>query len=140
MNIEQVLLKDYYRFIKEKSKFKELLIVLPDTPQSFYNFPTIIFREQSNSDFIRSETTNRTEYADNVIYQVDIYTKNVILDRQEYVAKEIIDELKNLTYEFFRKVGFRRMSSTRGEYIDISVKRQIMTFNARIQSWNNYII
>lgn len=140
MNIEQDLLKDYYRFIKEKSIFREVLTVLPDTPQSFYGFPTIIFRNQTDSDNISGLTTNRVEYTDNVIYQVDIYTKNVVVNGKEYVAKDVINELKYLTYDYFRNIGFRRNSSTRGEYIDLSVERQVMTFSATIQSWNNYII
>lgn len=140
MDIEQDLLKKYYRFIKAKSIFKEVLTILPDTPQSFYDFPTIIFREQSNSDTTSGKTTNRIEYADYVIYQVDIYTKNVILDGKEYAAKDVISELKILTHNFFRNLGFNRSSSTRGEYLDLNVKRQVMTFIATIQSWNKYII
>ena len=50
MNLEVGLLKEYNSFIKANSVFKDKLLVLPDTPQSFSNFPTIIFKEANNSD------------------------------------------------------------------------------------------
>lgn len=137
--MEQDITKAYYKFIKEKSKFKDVLKVFPDTPQSFYDFPTIVLYEMSNSDNTRLMTTNRIEYGDDVTYKVDIYTKNITLDGKEYVAKEVINELKELTSIFFRNLGFRRNSSTRGEYIDLSIKRHVMIFSAGVQSWNNYI-
>lgn len=140
MNIEVELLKEYNSFIKTNSVFKDKLLVLPDTPQSFSNFPTIIFKEANNSDSIDLMTLNRMEYGDDLTYQVEIYTKDVILGNTTYHSRVVINELKDLTAKFFRNVGFTRTSSQRGEYIDINVKRHIMIFNATQQSWNNRII
>ena len=140
MNIEVGLLKEYNSFIKANSVFKDKLIVLPDTPQSFYNFPTIIFKEANNVDNLSLMTLNRMEYGDDLTYQVEIYTKDVILGNTTYHSRVVINELKDLTAKFFRNVGFTRTSSQRGEYIDINVKRHIMIFNATQQSWNGRII
>ena len=140
MNIEVGLLKEYNSFIKTNSVFKDKLIVLPDTPQSFSNFPTIIFKEANNVDNLSLMALNRMEYGDDLTYQVEIYTKDVILGNTTYHSRVVINELKDLTAKFFRNVGFTRTSSQRGEYIDINVKRHIMIFNATRQSWNNRII
>lgn len=140
MNIEVGLLKEYNSFIKANSVFKDKLLVLPDTPQSFSNFPTIIFKEANNYDSTDLMTLNRMEYGDDLTYQVEIYTKDVVIGNTTYHSRVIINELKDLTAKFFRNVGFTRTSSQRGEYIDINVKRHIMIFNATRQSWDNRII
>lgn len=139
MNIEVDLLKEYNAFMKKNSVFAEKLQILPDTPQSFSKFPTIIFKEQDNTDNLSLLTLNRLEFGDNLIYQVDIYTKNITINGTEYNSRVIINELKNLTAKFFKYCGFQREGSTRGEYTDINVKRQAMLFSGSLSSWNKNI-
>ena len=139
MNIEVDLLKEYNAFMKKNSVFAEKLQILPDTPQSFSKFPTIIFKEQDNTDNLSLLTLNRLEFGDNLIYQVDIYTKNITINGTEYNSRVIINELKDLTAKFFKYCGFQREGSTRGEYTDINVKRQIMLFSGSLSSWNKNI-
>ena len=139
MNIEVDLLKEYNAFMKKNSVFAEKLQILPDTPQSFSKFPTIIFKEQDNTDNLSLLTLNRLEFGDNLTYQVDIYTKNITINGTEYNSRVIINELKNLTAKFFKYCGFQREGSTRGEYTDINVKRQIMLFSGSLSSWNKKI-
>lgn len=139
MNIEVDLLKEYNAFMKKNSVFAEKLQILPDTPQSFSKFPTIIFKEQDNTDNLSLLTLNRLEFGDNLTYQVDIYTKNITINGTEYNSRVIINELKNLTAKFFKYCGFQREGSTRGEYTDINVKRQTMLFSGSLTSWNKNI-
>lgn len=139
MNIEVDLLKEYNAFMKKNSVFAEKLQILPDTPQSFSKFPTIIFKEQDNTDNLSLLTLNRLEFGDNLTYQVDIYTKNITINGTEYNSRVIINELKNLTAKFFKYCGFQREGSTRGEYKDINVKRQTMLFSGSLSSWNKNI-
>ena len=139
MNIEVDLLKEYNAFMKKNSVFAEKLQILPDTPQSFSKFPTIIFKEQDNTDNLSLLTLNRLEFGDNLTYQVDIYTKNITINGTEYNSRVIINELKDLTAKFFKYCGFQREGSTRGEYTDINVKRQIMLFSGSLSSWNKKI-
>lgn len=140
MNIETTLLKEYKEFIKKNSIFKDVLKVLPDTPQSFSSFPTIIFKESDNSDSLEVKTLNSIEYGDSLTYQIEFYAKNVKLGNTTYAGRTVINELKELTAKFFRNVGFERESSTRGEYIDISVLRHIQIYTASINNWNKKII
>ena len=139
MNIEVDLLKECNAFMKKNSVFAEKLQILPDTPQSFSKFPTIIFKEQDNTDNLSLLTLNRLEFGDNLTYQVDIYTKNITINGTEYNSRVIINELKNLTAKFFKYCGFQREGSTRGEYTDINVKRQTMLFSGSLSSWNKNI-
>jgi len=139
MNIEVDLLKEYNAFMKKNSVFAEKLQILPDTPQSFSKFPTIIFKEQDNTDNLSLLTLNRLESGDNLTYQIDIYTKNVTINGTEYNSRIVINELKDLTAKFFKYCGFQREGSTRGEYTDVSVKRQTMLFSGSLTSWNKKI-
>ena len=125
--------------MKKNSVFAEKLQILPDTPQSFSKFPTIIFKEQDNTDNLSLLTLNRLEFGDNLTYQVDIYTKNITINGTEYNSRVIINELKDLTAKFFKYCGFQREGSTRGEYTDINVKRQTMLFSGSLSSWNKNI-
>ena len=54
--------------MKKNSVFAEKLQILPDTPQSFSKFPTIIFKEQDNTDNLSLLTLNRLEFGDNLTY------------------------------------------------------------------------
>ncbi len=139
-NVETQLIKEFAEFIANKSTFGEKTKILPNTPQSFVTFPTIIFRERNNSDYSRGKSLNYIEYIDNLIYQVDIYTKDVIVDGKKYVARDVITELKMLVAEFFRNIGFERNNSLKNDYIDKTIYRQTMTFTGQINSWNKKIL
>ena len=148
MDIESEIVKEYKEYMIDNSIFGTILeekkTILPDTPQSFSKFPTIIIKEVNNTIFSRGKTTDRTEYIDNVVYQVDIYTKDVTIEVDNtfktYSARTVINELKDLTFKFFNQIGFNRINATRGEYIDINVNRYIMVFDAKINNWNTKIL
>lgn len=139
-DLETQLLKEFKEFMATKSTFSDKLKILPNTPQSFVKFPTIIFRERNNSDYSRGKSLNYVEYIDNLIYQVDIYTKDIIVDNKKYVARDVIIELKNLVSEFFRNIGFERNNSLKNDYIDKTIYRQTMTFTGQMNSWNKKIL
>lgn len=130
MDIENELLNEYKEYITKKSKYSPL--ILPNTPQSFSTFPTIIFKEADNIEDVNSKSTNYQEYANLLTYQIEIYSKN----KGAISSRTITKELEFLTYDFFRNVGFKRIASTKGEYIDITIDRYIMIFNAYQNSWN----
>lgn len=148
MDIESEIVKEYKEYMIDNSIFGTILeekkTILPDTPQSFSKFPTIIIKEANNTIFGRGKTIDRTEYIDNVVYQVDIYTKDVTIEVDNtfktYSARTVINELKDLTFKFFNQIGFNRINATRGEYIDINVNRYIMVFDAKINNWNTKIL
>lgn len=138
-DIETRLLREYKNFIAQNSIFGDKTKILPSTPQSFSVFPTIVFSETTNIDYIFGKSTDRIEYIDNVLYQVDIYTKDIKKDGQIYAGRTVINELKDLTFKFFNDIGFIRENATRGEYIDVTVSRYTMVFSARINGWNGMI-
>ena len=140
MEIEENLLKMYYNFIKDKSLFGEKTLIVPKTPQSFSSFPTIVFKESNNSDYFKGKTTNRQEFINRLTYIVDIYTKDTIVNGTKYNSLEVLKELKLLTYEFFNKLGFNRLSSSRAEFMDITVDRNVSIFEGKVNNWNGKII
>jgi len=138
--VESDIAVEFNKYIKTTSVFRDKLLVLPDTPQSFSTFPTIIIREVNNIDNLSLKSTEFSEYGDSISYQVDIYTKDVIIDATKYSSKIVINELRDLIHRFFRQNGFERTEDTTGEYIEISVKRRTLLFTATVQSWNKSII
>lgn len=148
MDIESEIVKEYKQYMISNSIFGTILdekkTILPDTPQSFSKFPTIIIKEANNIMFSRGKTIDRTEYIDEVTYQVDIYTKDVTVktddETKTYSARTVINELKDLTFKFFNQIGFNRINATRGEYIDVNVNRYIMIFDGKINNWNMKIL
>ena len=140
MEIENELLKLYYDFIKANSIFADVLQVVPKTPQSFSKFPTIVFVESSNVDYTNGKSLNRQEYMDRLTYTVEFYSKDTVLGNTKYMSRSVIKELTQLTYKFFNNLGFNRISSNRGEYIDLTIDRYISIFEGKVNNWNGKII
>jgi hypothetical protein len=148
MDIESEIVREYKQYMINNSIFGEILeenkTILPDTPQSFSKFPTIVIREANNTMYGMGKTLDRTEYVDNLLYQVDIYTKDVKIkidgEIKTYAARTVINELKDLTFKFFNQIGFNRITANRGEYIDVNVNRYISVFEARLNNWNMKIL
>lgn len=140
MDIEHELINMYYDFMMANSVFADNLLIVPKTPQSFSKFPTIVFVESSNVDYLRGKSLNRQEYMDRITYTVEIYSQNTIIGNTKYMSSVIIKELTQLTNKFFNRVGFSRVSSNRGEYIDLTVDRHISIYEGKINNWNGQII
>ena len=137
MDIENDLLKLYYEFMKANSMFANNLIVVPKTPQSFLKFPTIVFVESSNIDYVGGKSLNRQEYMDRITYTVEFYSQDTIIGNTKYMSRTIVKELTN---KFFNRIGFNRISSNRGEYIDLNIDRHISIYEGKINNWNGQII
>lgn len=135
--LDDKLFSEYKNYMLERSFFKDVLKIYPNTPDAEVQFPTIIMRELNNSDYSRGKTTDRTEYVDSLTYRVSVYIKPIIIGQTKYTSKEIMNEIKKLTHNFFRNTGFERTSDRRVDNIDISVLRREMTFTAKVASWNN---
>lgn len=148
MDIESEIVREYKQYMYSNSIFGEILegkkTILPDTPQSFSKFPTIVIKEANNTIYGMGKTLDRTEYVDNLLYQVEIYTKDVTIknnnETKTYAARTIINELKDKTFKFFNQIGFNRVTATRGEYVDININRYIMVFDAKLNNWNMKIL
>lgn len=138
-DLETRLIKLYNNYMMEKSIFNETLKILPQTPQSFASFPTIIIGEINNTQNTNSTTTNHGEFADNLSYRVSIYTKNTTIGNIKYQARNVRKELVMLTCSFFMDYGFTRNVGTKGEYPDITVDRYDLVFGATRNNWNGKI-
>lgn len=136
MDIENKIIKEFSDYIKEKSIFKDTIKVVPDTPESFATFPTIVIKEAINRQNTNATSTNYYEYADDITYQVEIYTKNVTINNVKYQSRNVLSELRLLVCNFFMNCGFERTDGTRGNYPDESIKRYIMLFRGSLNSWN----
>lgn len=136
---ETKIIKECSEYIKEKSIFGETIKVLPETPQSFASFPTIIIKEMYDNQNVNSTSTTFYETASNLTYQVDMYTQAITIGNKKYQARNVISELKILIFDFFMKHGFVRASGTRGEYPDKSIIRYVCLFNGTKNNWNGKI-
>lgn len=135
--IEEELFKEYKEYMLTKSIFKDTLKIFPNTPNSLIEFPTIIIREINNSDYIEGKTTDRLEYVSRLNYRVSIYTKPTIVNGTKYQPKQIINELRKHTSDFFREIGFDKDNDRPVDNIDLSISRQEIVFSGRLASWNN---
>ena len=135
--IEDELFKEYKEYMLERSIFKDTLNIFPNTPKSLANFPTIIMRQINESDYIQGKTTDRLEYVSRINYRVSIYAKPTIVDGTKYQPKQIINELRQLTSDFFRNIGLDKDSDRPVDNIDLSISRQELMFSGRLASWNN---
>lgn len=134
MDIENQIYKEYKEYMTSKVDYD--IKILPKTPKELAVFPTILIKESSNSDYMQSKTLNNLEYADHVMYTIDIYTKDIVINNKKVASRQIQQELKQLSFEFFRQCGFERLSCTPTEYLDITVDRLIIVEEAIVNNWN----
>ena len=147
--IETDLFLEYKNYILSKTKFQDIVIV-PNAPKSLSKFPTIVMYELNNSDNALGKTTDRLESVSRISYRVSIFVKPVIIKSTitnngvqetqsvKYQERQVMDELKELTYDFFNQCGFNRSSSRKVDnHLDLSITRQEMIFTGNLASWNN---
>lgn len=137
MNIENLLFKDYKKYIETNSKFEPT--ILPSSNKDLTKFPTIVFREQGNTENELYTTLNRIEYVDEITLVIEIYSQPKTIGNKKYASKAIVDELKFLTFDFFRYMGCTRISCEPAEYYNKEVDRLVIMYNFNINSWNNKI-
>lgn len=137
--IENELFKEYKAYILANSMFASKLqnSIFNATPKQLANFPTIIMRQMNESDYMQGKTTDRLEYVSRLNYRVSIYVKPIVLNGTKYQPRQVIDELRKLTSDFFRNVGLDKDNDRPVDNIDLEISRQEMLFSGRLASWNN---
>ena len=109
------------------------------SPPTITTFPTIILKEVQNIN-TDNISLNRQEFVDTISYQVDIYTKDIVENGVEYPSLQLQKELKNLTFDFFLKNGFKRTAFDNWENNNIVYDRLTVIFQCNLQSWDKKII
>jgi len=135
--IEEDLFKEYKAYILANSMFASSLNIYNATPKDLASFPTIIMRQSNESDYIQGKTTDRLEYISRLNYRVSIYAKPTIISGTKYQPRQIINEIRKLTFNFFNNIGLDKENDRPVDNIDLSISRQEMMFSGRLASWNN---
>lgn len=137
MNIETPVFKKYKQFLTDKSKFNPK--VFNKTPKSLSVFPTIVLKEINNTENTDYTSLNRMEFVNSLTETIEIYTKDMIIDGKKYPSKEIMNELKYLTFEFFQAWGFVRTQCSEADYLNYEVDRYIIIETCNLNNWNRKI-
>lgn len=137
MNVETMLFKFYKQYLKDKSKFSPN--VFNRTPKNLSVFPTIVLRETNNVEDSNYTTLDRKEFVNEITSSIDIYTKDVIIDGVKYPSKEVMNELKYLTFDFFQAWGFTRTQCSEADYLNYEVDRLVIMETCSVNSWNKKI-
>ena len=136
-NFDDELFLDYKKHIETNSSYAP--DIFPKAPQNDLKFPTIIMKEISNYENTDYKTTERSENANNKSYGIEIYTKDLIKGKTLTTSKKVQNELKNLTFDYFYKLGFNRTTCEPAEYLDVTVDRLVIIERCLTNSWNNHI-
>lgn len=131
------LFDEYYNYMKANLEFE--VEIEKKSPPNVAKFPTIILKEVQNNNMQRGTSTNYQESADRVGYQIDIYTKDMVVDGVQYPSLKVQDTIKYLTFNFFIHRGFERTNMDNWENMNIVYDRLTLIFNGILQSWNKQI-
>lgn len=137
MDIEKTIFKKYKQYLIDNSGFSPN--VFNSTPKNLAVFPTVIFKETNNVQDIGSTTLDRTETVNNITDTIEIYAKDMVVGETAVSKKEIINELKYLTYIFFQAWGFTRTQSSDADYLNYEVDRHIIVETCSLNNWNRKI-
>lgn len=137
MNIETTIFKKYKQYLKDNSKFAPN--VFNKAPKNLSVFPTIVLKEINNTEDSNYTSLDRKEFVNEITSTIDIYTKDMIIDGVKYPSKEIMNELKYLTFEFFQAWGFTRTQCSEADYLNLEVDRLVIIETCKLNSWNRKI-
>lgn len=137
MNVESMVFKFYKQYLKDKSKFNPN--VFNRTPKNLSVFPTIVLKETNNTEDSNYTTLNRKEFVNEITDTIEIYTKDLIIDGVKYPSKEVMNELKYLTFDFFQAWGFTRTQCSEADYLNYEVDRLVIVETCNLNSWNRKI-
>lgn len=137
MNIETTIFKKYKQYLKDNSKFAPN--VFNKAPKSLSIFPTIVLKETNNTEDTNYTSLDRKEFVSEITSTIDIYTKDMIVDGVKYPSKEIMNELKYLTFDFFQAWGFTRTQCSDADYLNFEVDRLVIIETCKLNSWNRKI-
>lgn len=137
MNIETTIFKKYKQYLKDNSKFAPN--VFNKAPKNLSVFPTIVLKEINNTEDSNYTSLDRKEFVNEITSTIDIYTKDMIIDGVKYPSKEIMNELKYLTFDFFQAWGFTRTQCSEADYLNLEVDRLVIIETCKLNSWNRKI-
>lgn len=137
INVETPIFKKYKQFMKDKSQFSPQ--VFNKNPKSLSVFPTIVLKEINNTEDSNYTSLDRQEFVNAITDEINIYTKDMVIDEKKYSSKEIMNELKYLTFEFFRIWGFTRTQCSEADYVNLDVDRFIIVETCNLNNWNRKI-
>jgi len=137
MNIETPIFKNFKAYLQAKSQFSPY--VFNSTPKNLAVFPTVIFKENSNTQNISATTLDRTETVNDITDTIEIYAKDMVVNETTIAKKVIINELKYLTYTFFQELGFIRTQSSDADYLNYEIDRHIIMVTCSLNNWNRKI-
>lgn len=137
MNIETTIFKKYKQYLKDNSKFAPN--VFNKAPKNLSVFPTIVLKETNNIEDSNYTSLDRKEFVNEITSTIDIYTKDLIIDGVKYPSKEIMNELKYLTFDFFQAWGFTRTQCSEADYLNLEVDRLVIIETCKLNNWNRKI-
>ena len=137
MNIETTIFKKYKQYLKDNSKFAPN--VFNKAPKNLSVFPTIVLKEINNTEDSNYTSLDRKEFVNEITSTIDIYTKDMIIDGVKYPSKEIMNELKYLTFDFFQAWGFTRTQCSEADYLNLEVDRLVIIETCKLNNWNRKI-
>ena len=137
MNIETTIFKKYKQYLKDNSKFAPNLF--NKAPKNLSVFPTIVLKETNNIEDSNYTSLDRKEFVNEITSTIDIYTKDMIIDGIKYPSKEIMNELKYLTFDFFQAWGFTRTQCSEADYLNLEIDRLVIIETCKLNNWNRKI-
>ena len=137
MNIETTIFKKYKQYLKDNSKFAPNLF--NKAPKNLSIFPTIVLKETNNIEDSNYTSLDRKEFVNEITSTIDIYTKDMIIDGIKYPSKEIMNELKYLTFDFFQAWGFTRTQCSEADYLNLEIDRLVIIETCKLNNWNRKI-
>lgn len=137
MNMEDTMYSLYKEYIEENSKFSPK--VFNASPKKLPQLPTITIVEQNNIEDNQYRSLDKNQYVNKITTVIEIYTQDKVIENKKYASKEIMNELKYLTFDFFRKYGCERLSCESAEYYNKEIDRLVIMYRYNVNSWNKKI-
>lgn len=114
--------------------------VFNKAPKQLVQFPTVVFKESSNSEDTRHKTLDYSQWVNQITFTIEVYTQDMVANNGKVASKIIMSELKYLLIDFFEKIGFTRVSCDYVDYYVNDIDRLVMVVRTSQASWSGKIL
>lgn len=132
-NPDKELIEGLNKHINDKCGFKVYLFEKPNTDL----FPKVIFQRIASPS--GNNIRNRIEAVQNVVYEINVFTKDLVIENNLYDSKEVAETISFFIREYMQYcVGLNTFLDQPTPNIDDTIYRITLQFKGQLHVYRGY--
>lgn len=130
----EVIFDRYKKYIEENSIYKPRVVKYNTSTSPYFPLITCPLSDET----IAFKSTKKIEKIENIFFTIDIYAKDIVKGSKKIASQMVVDELKQLTYQFFEDgLNMNRTLSRPTPNLDTSILKHTIHYDCAINNRGN---